>query len=125
MKPTYKKLRLKKRTDAVEIDTNIGPPVRKQLSRRGVSENDVLKKLEAFKQNLKATPTTEDESWKGHALVFEKESKVIDPMSRNEGQYEYYDPLKDARKGSAAALQVQKSWHQRRLDHSQKSTEKW
>lgn len=47
-------------------------------------------------------------------------------MRRGEEEYTFYDPLKDARVGSAAALMNKpKTWHERRLDHTEKKLDEW
>jgi len=112
-KPKMKKLSFK-RGPSNETSDSIPLPRRKFA----VSESKVLEKLAGFKKDLAGPVTTEDDEWKSHSLVFEKESRVIDPMMRKDEQYEVLDPLRNSR-------MKEKTWHERRLDVGSKKSEKW
>jgi peptidyl-prolyl cis-trans isomerase SDCCAG10 len=111
-----------KKTSVASPDGDTAPPARAPKHRRVTDERQVLVKLEKFKGVLKETPNSEEDSWKSHELVFEKEPKVVDPMMRNDdNSYVVYDPLK--KKGMTGGDKKMPSYHQRRL--GSKNTEKW
>jgi len=91
--------------------------VTRRRNHGSMSESSILAQLDKFKKALKEKPKNEDEEWKSHSLVFEKEVNRIDPMRRKEEKYEVYDPLKGEKEKIA-------NYHQRRLAKT-KNLEKW
>eukprot|EP00026_Physarum_polycephalum_P007875 Phypoly_transcript_07945.p1 GENE.Phypoly_transcript_07945~~Phypoly_transcript_07945.p1 ORF type:complete len:483 (+),score=118.55 Phypoly_transcript_07945:83-1531(+) len=87
-----------------------------------LSEQSIMDKLNKFKKNLRAEPQGEDDEWKNHSLVFEKEVNRIDPFAREKGDgYAVYDPLKSQKEKQKHS---NANFHQRRLA-AVKNTEKW
>jgi len=112
-KPKLKKLSFKK---GPSVSTKDSIPLPRR--RIGANETKILQKLELFRKALTGPISSEEDEWKTHAMVFEKESKVIDPMLKTEEHYDVVDPLRNSKN-------KEKSWHERRLDKGSKKSEKW